>query len=98
MNQSIKKISRIPAYAGTVMLAFACAAEEPGVASATVNDNTTSDNMFCETALDTAQTQLHGFLKAYPDPTSIARSFEKGKTKMVPTRDWTSGFVAGSYW
>lgn len=61
--------------------------------------NPESDHQgFCKSALDAAQVQLSGFQKAYPDPTSIARSYEKGKVKMVPTRDWTSGFVAGSYW
>lgn len=56
------------------------------------------DSGFCATALDAAQVQLDGFRKAYPDPTKIARSYDNGQAKMVETKDWTSGFVSGSFW
>lgn len=56
------------------------------------------DTGFCATALDKAETQLDGFRMAYPDPTQIARSYDKGQVKLVGVNDWTSGFVSGSFW
>lgn len=56
------------------------------------------DAAFCNGALDAAQVQLEGFVNAYPNPTRIARSYHHGEARIVPTRDWTSGFVAGSFW
>lgn len=77
----------------TLFIAGGCLAGEPAADTAPV-----SDASFCVAALETAEVQLDGFRKAYPDPEQIARSFEKGKPKLVETRDWTSGFVAGSFW
>lgn len=78
---------------GVMLMPYACWA---GQTSNTVHAD--SPVAFCASALDAAEVQLDGFRKAYPDPTKIARSYEKGRAKMVETRDWTSGFVAGSFW
>ena len=62
-----------------------------------VNDSA-ADIGFCSVALDAAVLQLDGFRKAYQDPTQIPRSFENNQTRLVAPSDWTSGFVAGSFW
>lgn len=58
--------------------------------------------VFCSAALDVATVQLNDFRTLYTDPTKIPRSFNEGendnKARLVPARDWTSGFVAGSFW
>ncbi|WP_371193823.1 glycoside hydrolase family 88 protein [Glaciecola sp. SC05] len=57
---------------------------------------------FCSAALDAASTQLNDFRNMYKDPSQIPRSFNEGendnKARLVPAKDWTSGFVAGSFW
>lgn len=57
---------------------------------------------FCTAALDNASVQLNDFRTLYTDPNKIPRSFNEGendnKARLVPPRDWTSGFVAGSFW
>ncbi|MCM2680711.1 glycoside hydrolase family 88 protein [Echinimonas agarilytica] len=53
---------------------------------------------FCDAALDKAATQYGYFSTDYPDPTNIPRSYTNGSTRMAGKLDWTSGFVAGSYW
>ncbi len=54
-------------------------------------------NQTCRKALEAAEVQLDGFRRAYTDPTRIPRSWDNGKTRLVDSGDWTSGFVAGSY-
>jgi hypothetical protein len=57
------------------------------------------DVAFCKTALDAAAVQLAGFRAAYTDPASIPRSAtSSGNVRLVGPADWTSGFVAGSFW
>jgi len=53
---------------------------------------------FCSSALDATRTQLEGFRDAYQDPALIPRSWSDGQVRLVGPGDWTSGFVAGSYW
>lgn len=85
--------SRWPALVGTLLLVCGCDANGP--AETVANP---LDNAFCGTALDAAEVQMLGFLKAYPDPAQIARSYENGQAKLVGANDWTTGFVPGSYW
>jgi len=54
--------------------------------------------VFCSAALDYASIQLDDFRKTYTDPSKIPRSFNDGEVRLVPAKDWTSGFVAGSFW
>jgi unsaturated chondroitin disaccharide hydrolase len=75
-----------------------CAVLMAGICSADSPVGSSLDISFCKPALDAAEVQLDGFRKAYPDPSKIARSFENDQPKMVETRDWTSGFVSGSFW
>jgi unsaturated chondroitin disaccharide hydrolase len=56
------------------------------------------DVAFCTTALDAAATQFAGFRGAYTNPSSIPRSAKNGTVNFVTPPDWTSGFVAGSFW
>ena len=93
MKKTVLNRQRLALLSGALLMSFACLASEgsnPAHADSPV--------AFCASALDAAEVQLEGFRKAYPDPTKIARSYEKGRAKMVETRDWTSGFVAGSFW
>jgi len=94
MNKVSKSVSGIAVFTLAFLLASAGLANETPLSK----DGATLDTGFCVTALDAAEAQLDGFRKAYPDPASIARSYENGQAKMVETRDWTSGFVAGSFW
>jgi unsaturated chondroitin disaccharide hydrolase len=55
------------------------------------------DVAFCTTALDAAAKQYAGFRTKFTDPTKIPRSGAT-TTKIVGPSDWTSGFVAGSFW
>ena len=56
------------------------------------------DTDFCNIALDRAHQQFQGFHQAYSNPVHIPRSFSNGQTRLVDPSDWTSGFVAGSFW
>jgi len=56
------------------------------------------DKEFCRIALESAEVQLHGFRDEYVDPARIPRSWQRGKARLVDSSDWTSGFVAGSFW
>ena len=53
---------------------------------------------FCHQALDRAELQFKGFRETYTDPAKIPRSFGRGQVRLVDPSDWTSGFVAGSFW
>lgn len=57
-----------------------------------------NDSTFCSVSLDAATLQLDGFRKAYLDPTNIPRSYKNNNVRLVSENDWTSGFVAGSFW
>ena len=92
MNNFQMKRSQFSVLIASLILACGCSADIPAPTS------DSSANAFCRSALDAAQVQLGGFLKAYPDPQKIARSYENGKAKIVSPKDWTSGFVAGSFW
>lgn len=52
----------------------------------------------CLAALDAAEAQLDGFRCAYTDPSRIPRSYGNDELRLVSANDWTSGFVAGSFW
>ncbi|WP_395341539.1 glycoside hydrolase family 88 protein [Ningiella sp. W23] len=69
------------------------ASSEASSSLASISDN----KAFCAATLDYSASHLDHFRKTYTDPTQIPRSFEK-EVKLVETRDWTSGFVAGSFW
>jgi unsaturated chondroitin disaccharide hydrolase len=57
------------------------------------------DVAFCTAALDAAALQLAGFRAAYTNPSSIPRSATtSGNVRLEGPADWTSGFVAGSFW
>ncbi|HET6279823.1 MAG TPA: hypothetical protein VFH73_02620, partial [Polyangia bacterium] len=56
------------------------------------------DVAFCTTALDAAVIQYTGFRTAYSNSASLPRTAKNGVVTSVPVTDWTSGFVAGSYW
>jgi unsaturated chondroitin disaccharide hydrolase len=96
MKLSLISISKLSILAGSFALACAGSADE--LISKDADNHVSSEHAFCETALEAAHKQMLGFLIAYPDPTQIARSYENGKAKMVGPKNWTSGFVAGSYW
>jgi hypothetical protein len=68
-----------------------CASFASGCASSNEVD-------FCDAALDASRVQLEGFRSAYLDPVRIPRSFDDDKVRFVLPSDWTSGFVAGSFW
>jgi rhamnogalacturonyl hydrolase YesR len=53
---------------------------------------------FCSAGLDYATKQLARFRQTYTDPSQIPRSFNDGKVRLAEPKDWTSGFVAGSFW
>lgn len=57
-----------------------------------------SPTNFCSAVLDYSASQLNDFRNTYTDPTKIPRSFNDGEARLVPAKDWTSGFVAGSFW
>ncbi|MGB5291906.1 MAG: glycoside hydrolase family 88 protein [Lysobacterales bacterium] len=94
MHKTSKLRSQMAILTSAFLLAGGSLANENPV----ITDGVAPDAGFCVSALNAAELQLDGFRKAYPDPTKIARSYEKGQAKMVETRDWTSGFVAGSFW
>lgn len=71
---------------------------EPSVSEPTTTTIAPADAQFCASALDRAETQLDGFRSEYTDPNQIPRSFDGNETRLVAPRDWTSGFVAGSFW
>ena len=57
------------------------------------------DIAFCANALDAAALQLAGFRATYTAAASIPRSAStSGGVRLVGPGDWTSGFVAGSFW
>jgi hypothetical protein len=57
-----------------------------------------NDARFCASAFDAAVAQYAGFRDTYLDPTRIPRSYENARVNFVAANDWTSGFVAGSFW
>lgn len=57
-----------------------------------------TDTSFCEPALQSALERYRRFAAAYANPTRIPRSFTNGAVHLVAPSDWTSGFVAGSFW
>ncbi|MEH6548789.1 MAG: glycoside hydrolase family 88 protein [Pseudomonadales bacterium] len=100
--------SRLTLLVGALVLAGCSSDKAPTIAAVeptaaepqlqTTSNVTAPDTAFCSVALDAAAVQLDGFRKAYPDPTQIARSYEKNAARLVSDSDWTSGFVAGSFW
>ena len=83
--------------------------EAPDTEQSTVNKNVlaneseaivgshTQDAQFCSATLDKAETQLNQFRIHYTDPQKIPRSYNE-TVRFATTDDWTSGFVAGSFW
>jgi hypothetical protein len=58
-----------------------------------------ADAAFCAAQLASATATYQTFRQTYTDPTQIPRSVTTGgQVRLVPPSDWTSGFVAGSYW
>ncbi|MCB9590929.1 MAG: glycoside hydrolase family 88 protein [Polyangiaceae bacterium] len=57
----------------------------------------TGDAEYCAYQLDLAAQEYDRFRKVYTDPNDIPRSYD-GTTSSVSPNDWTSGFVAGSFW
>lgn len=57
----------------------------------------TGDPEFCAYQLDLAALEYDQFRKSYTNPTEIPRSHD-GTTITVSPNDWSSGFVAGSFW
>ena len=45
-----------------------------------------------------AAVQYQGLLASIQHETNLPRTFEHGALKLVPARDWTSGFFPGSLW
>lgn len=76
--------------------------EASGVSKLAQTDAFEQPVAFCGAALDAASVQLNDFRQLYTDPNLIPRSFTPGendnKARLVPAKDWTSGFVAGSFW
>jgi uncharacterized protein YyaL (SSP411 family) len=56
-----------------------------------------SNAQFCSDTLDVAQAQLNNFRKHYLNPSEIPRSYNE-TVRYAKPNDWTSGFVAGSFW
>lgn len=56
------------------------------------------DAAFCLSQLDFAVAQYTQFKNTYTDPTHIPRSAKDNTVLFVSPSDWTSGFVAGSFW
>jgi rhamnogalacturonyl hydrolase YesR len=56
------------------------------------------DITFCRQQLDAAAEEYDRFRSAYTDPTRIPRSYQGASARLVSAGDWTSGFVAGSFW
>lgn len=57
-----------------------------------------TDANFCKAQLDLAVTEYDQLRKAYTNPSQIPRSYNGTKMTLVGSADWTSGFVAGSFW
>jgi hypothetical protein len=56
------------------------------------------DAAFCSEQLTAAATTYEAFRAAYVDPTRIPRSAGPKGVRLVSVKDWTSGFVAGTFW
>lgn len=72
-----------------------------GGTSASGGSQLIPDTGFCDTALVAAEQQLRGFAAAYGDndrQNAIPRAFDGSSTATVNAYDWTSGFVAGTFW
>ncbi|MCA9628991.1 MAG: glycoside hydrolase family 88 protein [Myxococcales bacterium] len=63
----------------------------------TAGEPPVGDAEFCAYQLDLATEEYDRFRKVYTDPNDIPRSYD-GTTTTVSPSDWTSGFVAGSFW
>jgi hypothetical protein len=57
-----------------------------------------ADAAWSAAELARAAEQYRAFRCAYADPVRIPRSAREGRVRMVDPEDWTSGFVAGSFW
>jgi hypothetical protein len=57
-----------------------------------------ADAEFCKAQLTSAASQFAAFRGAYTNPMQIPRSAKNGTPRLVAPSDWTSGFVAGSFW
>ncbi|MFC4701746.1 glycoside hydrolase family 88 protein [Glaciecola siphonariae] len=72
--------------------------QEPIAETADLSQGIGDTNIaFCSALLDKAENQLDGFRKHYTDPSNIPRSYSTTVRYATPD-DWTSGFVAGSFW
>lgn len=56
------------------------------------------DAAFCAAELDRVAEDFQSFRSSYTNASQIPRSAQNNSPRLVSASDWTSGFVAGSYW
>jgi unsaturated chondroitin disaccharide hydrolase len=69
-----------------------------GASAEMLGGTSASDAAFCSEQLTAAATTYEAFRTAYTDPTQIPRSAGPSGVRLVSVNDWTSGFVAGTFW